>query len=274
MGRFSVYVRESLQRSNKWLPRWRQPRLDAPVVACCVYRARNAAFVERLIAQLPPGTDVRLHALDGVVAALAAPTVAQGPGYRMPLLAALLDSAPIPHDAWVLIFDDDAHFARRGRTRFLDVVRSAGFDIAQPAIDPGEPHSFSMTLTRLASVARRTHYVEVGPVVAFSPRARAAVLPFPAWARMGWGVDVEWVGHARRDGLSLGVVDATPIRHRGPVAAGYETGPEQQLYDAAIAGLGVTSLHDLVQWIRPRWPLWRRRPPWEASDRAASSPAT
>lgn len=180
----------------------------------------------------------------------------------MPLLMSLIDRAPLPDDGWLIIFDDDATFARRGRTRFLDVALAAGFDISQPAIDPGQPHSFSFMVARLFSIARRTRYVEIGPVVAFSPDAIMHVLPFPSDAKMGWGVDILWSVIAQRVGLSQGIVDAEPILHHGPVAAAYDTTVEGERFDEALKVAGLTSLDPLMKWTHPRWLLWRRTPPW------------
>lgn len=267
----TVSLRNRLQRLNKHLPRWGQPKSGAPIVACCVYRSRNSSYVQQFVAQLPPGTDVRLHALDKVSPALADHTRSEGQGKRMPLLTRLIDSAPIPDDAWLVIFDDDATFARTGKTRFLDVALRAGFDISQPSIEPGQPHSYSFTLTRFLSVARRTRYVEVGPVVAFSPRGRAHALPFPADAEMGWGVDVAWSIEAQRTGIGLGIVDAEPILHHGAIAAGYDTGDEGHRAMMALAAAGLESMDALVVPVGPRWPVWRRDPPWiVGSDVGAS----
>ncbi len=262
MARLLRPLREALQRANKRLPRFRQAVAGVPLVACCVYRSRNAAHVRTLIGQLPPGVDVRLHALDDVHDTLADRTLGQGRGARMPLLGSLVDAAPVPTDAWIVLFDDDAQFARRGTTRFFDVAVRAGFDIAQPAIDPGQPHSYSLTLVRFLSIARRSLMVEVGPVVAIAPTARDIVLPFPDWSTMGWGVDVQWADRARRAGLTLGIVDAEPVLHHGAIAAAYETSREAASFDRALRDAGISSIDELLKWPRPRWSLWRREPPW------------
>lgn len=86
-------------RTNHRIPRFPVPRLSVPVVAACVYRARNAKHVARMVQQLPDGADVRLHALADPVPALDSLTLSTGPGARMPLLQRLLDSAPVPDDA-------------------------------------------------------------------------------------------------------------------------------------------------------------------------------
>lgn len=235
--------------------------LGAPVVACCVYRSKNAEHVRAFVSQLPPGADVRLHALDAIVPALADRTMSDGAGMRMPLLENLIESVPLDRAAWLVLFDDDVEFARPGRSDFLDVAAKAGFDVAQPAIEPGQPHSHEMTLTRVFSLARRTRLVEVGPVVAFSPRARAALLPFPEWAEMGWGLDFTWAEIAGREGIAMGIVDVSPIRHWGAIAAEYDADREWALKETVLERSGPPDPR-LFTWVRPRWLPWRSTPPW------------
>ena len=69
-------------------------------------------------------------------------------------------------------------------------------------------------------IARRTRFVEIGPVTAIQRDAFELLLPLPE-LEMGWGLDAHWSAAAAAAGLPLGVVDATPIRHLRPVAAAY-----------------------------------------------------
>ena len=69
-------------------------------------------------------------------------------------------------------------------------------------------------------LARRTRFVEIGPVTALSAKAAAELLPFPD-LQMGWGLDARWSAIAAERGWPIGVIDATPIRHLRPVAASY-----------------------------------------------------
>ena len=77
-----------------------------------------------------------------------------------------------------------------------------------------------MTRRQPGLAARRTRFVEIGPVTAVHASAFATLLPFPA-LHMGWGLDAHWSAAAADAGLALGVVDATPVRHLRPVAASY-----------------------------------------------------
>lgn len=248
------------RRLNSVTPRWPVPRLEAPVVVCCVYRTKNAHHVKRMLSQLPQGADVRLHALEVATDELAAITLARGPGKRMPLLRSLIEAAPVPPDAWVMIVDDDADFARNGRSPFLDIAAAAGFDIAGAAIGVGQHHAFHHTRVAAVSVCRTVSMVEVGPVVALSPRAQRAVLPFPEDSGMGWGLDVRWAG---LDGLRLGYVDATPIRHHGLIAVSYAKDEELRRLHDELAAAGAGSLRELTHTLET-WRAWQRQPPWSA----------
>jgi hypothetical protein len=77
-----------------------------------------------------------------------------------------------------------------------------------------------VTRRRPRTLARRTRFVEIGPVTALHADAFPVLLPFPE-LEMGWGLDAHWSAAAAAAGLTLGVVDATPIRHLRPIAATY-----------------------------------------------------
>jgi hypothetical protein len=108
--------------------------------------------------------------------------------------------------------------------------------------------------------ARTTTFVEIGPVVLLSPRATAAVLPFPEDVRMGWGLDVYWSG--MRDTLRLGVVDATPMRHVGAVAADYGDCAERAIQERYLAQAGAKDVRELARVVGEPWRPWQATPPW------------
>jgi hypothetical protein len=70
-------------------------------------------------------------------------------------------------------------------------------------------------------VARRTRFVEMGPVTAIAAPAFDALLPFPD-VHMGWGLDAHWAAVAAEHDWALGIIDATPVRHTRPVGGGYD----------------------------------------------------
>lgn len=230
--------------------------------AYCVWRSANAQVVSAFIRTLPPNTAVHLHQLEpGPAGRLANLTRSRGPGLRMPLLGELIGGYPPRPDDHVLIFDDDVRFIGRGATRFPAIALAAGFDLSQPSHTPFSPSTFPVNQTRLLSIARETGFVEVGPVVLMSPAAWSRAIPFPDDMGMGWGLDVEWTMF-RSIGLRLGVVDATPIRHLGEVAAEYGSDAEREVLESRLRMVGANSIEELTHQLGRSWRPWRRKPPW------------
>lgn len=231
-----------------------------PSVVLCVYRARNARVVAALARQVRrSGGEVRLWALDTVVPALAAHTVGHGPGGRLDLADVLYESAPVPPDTYVVVADDDVRVLGYGR--FLRLMRRAAFDLAQPAHTRHLSHpSHAVTLRAPRSLARLTEFVEIGPLFAVAPSRRAEVLPFPAGLGMGWGLEADWYGLHRR-GARLGIVDAAPLRHLGPVAVSYAQDAERAQLAERLAANGLQGLHE-IHGTLATWRPWQRTPPW------------
>ncbi len=173
----------------------------------------------------------------------------------------LADAAPDPA-AWLVIFDDDVTFVHPHRSRIIDYAAEAHLDLAMPAHWPSSPHTFNHTVLRPASTVRRVRFVEVGPLLLVSPDARQSILPFPADAQMGWGLDVHWATLAARGKITLGVIDTTPVIHHGPVGAAYPRGGEEQVLNHYLREAGIGSAYELVGSLTPRWHAWQRTPPW------------
>lgn len=123
------------------------------------------------------------------------------------------------HD-WLLIVDDDVVLPHRFLDPFLFLCDRFHFTLAQPAHKHWSNAAWRVTRRRAGSVARRTRFVEIGPVTAIHARAFDTLLPFPG-LHMGWGLDAHWGAVAAEQGWSVGVVDATPVRHTRPVAGDY-----------------------------------------------------
>jgi GT2 family glycosyltransferase len=138
-------------------------------------------------------------------------------------LNAMLRANP-PTDAdWLLLVDDDVALPRGFLDLFLLAAERAGLQLAQPAHAFASHAAWPVTRRRPGLMARRTRFVEIGPVTALHSDAIAALLPFPD-LRMGWGLDAYWSAQAQSAGLSLGIVDVTPLRHLRPVASAYPRG--------------------------------------------------
>jgi hypothetical protein len=232
-------------------------------VLVCVYRARSEAILASLLAQVPPGTEIRLWALDEVLPRFAAQTVGTGPGLRWELLNTLLRHAPVPEDAWVVVSDDDVVFSKGDLGQLLAIADTAGFDLVQPA------HSLASIATHQFVVARpmvkacRVGFVEIGPLFAVSGTWRSMVIPFPEELGMGWGTEVLWHRLFER-GMQLGVVDQVRVVHNGKVAAEYSASEADRLSDQLLAEDGFNTVFDLMT-RHGRWWRWQRTPPWRST---------
>lgn len=175
-----------------------------------VTRPENLRTVARLRRELARSHhDVALH--------FAPP--APGAGKWTNINAALAD-APLGDANWLLLVDDDVILPRGFLDRFLTLAEGYGFELAQPAHAFASHAAWDVTRRRPGVLARRTRFVEIGPVTALSARAARELLPFPD-LRMGWGLDARWSAIAAERGWPIGIVDATPVRHLKPVAAAY-----------------------------------------------------
>ena len=144
-----------------------------------------------------------------------------GPGGRFTNLNALIGSRDPGAYDWIVVIDDDVELPRGFLDDFLAAADRAGLEIAQPAHRLRSHAAWPVTRRRPWATARRTTFVEIGPVTAFGPEAATTLLPFPD-LRMGWGLDAHWAAVARERGWAIGVVDATPVGHiLRPVAESY-----------------------------------------------------
>src|SRR5215211_3829361 len=175
-----------------------------------VTRPEHAAVTRAIEAELGRSRhDVRLQLAPGTA----------GLGKWANLRATL--AAHPPEDAdWLLLVDDDVALPRGFLDAFVFVAEHFGLRLAQPAHAFASHAAWPVTRRRPGAIARRTRFVEIGPVTAIHSDAFDVLLPFPQ-LEMGWGLDVQWSERAAAAGLPLGIVDVTPIRHLRPVAASY-----------------------------------------------------
>lgn len=122
---------------------------------------------------------------------------------------------------WVLVFDDDVSLPLHFLDRFIAVCEHFDLALAQPAQSLMSHAAWRVTRRQACSVARETHFVEIGPVTAFRSDVAAELIPFPP-LRYGWGLDLHWAAIARERGWRLGIVDALPVGHESaPVGSAY-----------------------------------------------------
>ena len=127
---------------------------------------------------------------------------AEGAGKWANLNAALLAHPPRGFD-WLLIIDDDVELPRDFLDVFISLAEHHGFRLAQPAHAFASHAAWEVTRRRPGLTARRTRFVEIGPVTAIRADAFDALLPFPD-LQMGWGLDAHWGALAAQRGWKVG----------------------------------------------------------------------
>jgi len=220
-----------------------------PATMLSVYRSRNCALVQRMVRDMH-GHHMGLWALDEITPELETHTMGSGPGGRFQLLNRLAVGVP-PHH-WLLVSDDDVVFKSGGLLTFLALADRLELDIVQPAHTVvGSTYSHTITGRRPFRLGRETTFVEIGPVVAFSPTARRHVVPFPEGG-MGWGTELSWYD-LQREGLRLGIIDATPLRHVSPVGTGYDFSAEGARLRRMFDERGLRDWGDVQRTVRSRY---------------------
>ena len=94
------------------------------------------------------------------------------------------------------------------------------FAICQPARTSNSYIDHPIVEQQQGVLARRTMFVEIGPVVSFHRSCYDLVLPFDLTSPMGWGYESVWSRQLAQRGQKMGIIDATPVDHslRKPVA--------------------------------------------------------
>jgi GT2 family glycosyltransferase len=180
-------------------------------------------------------------------------------------LNAALERDPAAGYDWLLLVDDDVVLPYGFLDAFLAACERLGFALAQPAHAHASHAAWRVTRRRPGVLARRTRFVEIGPVTAVHRDAFEALLPFPD-LQMGWGLDGHWAAVAQEHGWPVGIVDATPVRHTRPVAASYpreDAIAEAQEFLRDRAYVGREAAQETLA-------TWRRLPP-AAADRGGGA---
>jgi hypothetical protein len=199
-------------------PQIRGGASDRSVGIICIYRQRNEGNVRRLLEEYRQAT-VALWALDGTASSLSHATVGEGPGTRLALLNHLARLVTPCDD--LIVADDDVLLQGGVLERARLTALRYHFDAAQPAQSLWSHGSWHFVRQRIGIRARRTSFIEAGPLVILNRNAQIALLPFPENIDMGWGIEVGWSNAEREGKLSLGIIDSAPMLHLGTVAGEY-----------------------------------------------------
>jgi hypothetical protein len=198
------------------------------------------------MARMPASTTVRLWSLDGDVPAdLSAHTVGSGPGHRFALLNRLVAEVPAHSRRDGMVFvDDDIRFVVGDIPRLVATAARLSLDLYQPAHSAKSHANWAFVRRHALTCARRTDFVEQGPLIGLSARAQRSLLPFPEDLGMAWGVEVRWWSIAVRDRLVQGIVDAAVVEHLTGTAQEYDRGENElrlkdELRRGGLADLGL-----------------------------------
>lgn len=146
--------------------------------------------------------------------------VTNAPSPKFLLLNQILKAIELRDFEYVIVSDDDIQLPAGFMDRYLALVSRYNLAVAQPARthDSYIDHRFVEQLDGID--ARRTRFVEIGPLFSLHRSAFDYFLPFDEASPMGWGNDFVWPIMAEKHGLRMGIVDAVPVAHnfRKPVA--------------------------------------------------------
>lgn len=247
-----------------WHPASAPPirNLPVPLTVALVYRQCNAGVVQEILKPLmdDPLADLRLWALDYVDSSLEPYTVGSGPAAKFPLVTRLLDTRPVPAGNFVAVCDDDVVFVRGGWGELLRVLLDARFDLAQPAHERPKNFSHWMTVRRAASVARRTKFVEIGPIFVIGPSVVTEIRQDMRTASMGWGLEATWYRRAG-EGVRLGIIDVVTVDHLAYPGTAYDNAAAEAELAARLADAHVLNLRTL-RVVEQRWSSRDQAPPW------------
>jgi glycosyltransferase involved in cell wall biosynthesis len=181
-------------------------------IAAILDRSHDLTVRQRWVALGDGGPDPELERVTAL--AIAEPT----PKYS--LLNRLLADEDLGSYDFVLTTDDDIVLPDGFLDLFIGVQAGLGFDLAQPARTPNSHVDLPIVLQQRGVVARRTLFVEIGPLVSFGREIHDLVFPFDEANPMGWGFENVWSHLLRERGRAQGIIDGVPIDHsiRKPVA--------------------------------------------------------
>jgi glycosyltransferase involved in cell wall biosynthesis len=180
-------------------------------IASTIARSRDVDVRQRWVALGGEGANGELGSV--TTATITEPT----PKYS--LLNRLMADEDLSAYDYVVMTDDDVVLPEGFLDLFLGVQAGLGFDLAQPARTLNSYVDHPIVLRQLGLVARRTMFVEIGPLVSVGREIYDLVFPFDESNPMGWGFENVWSHLVRERGGSQGIVDAVPVDHsiRAPV---------------------------------------------------------
>lgn len=166
---------------------------------------------------------------------------------KFSLVNALLEDVNLDRFDWIIVVDDDVHLPDKWIDLYLQIQSICNFDVCQPARTAASFISHPFTTAQPGIDARRTAFVEIGPVFSIHKSAFDSLLPFNEEWPMGWGMESEWSDTCRLNGFRMGIIDAHPIGNTfRTTTATYDYESTEQKMRSMLATKGfppVESLH-------------------------------
>jgi glycosyltransferase involved in cell wall biosynthesis len=121
---------------------------------------------------------------------------------------------------YVILMDDDIVLPALFLDQFIALQERLDFVIAQPARTSNSYIDHPIVEQQRGVLARRTLFVEIGPVVSFHKSVFGIVFPFDLTSPMGWGYENVWAHRLEQARMKMGIIDVVPVDHslRKPVA--------------------------------------------------------
>ncbi|MFA6055766.1 MAG: glycosyltransferase [Thermodesulfovibrionales bacterium] len=141
------------------------------------------------------------------------------PQPKFVLLNRILAEEKLHRYDYVLFCDDDIRLSPGFLDMFLGLQDRYDFSLAQPARTRNSYIDHPIVEQFDGLKARRTRFIEIGPIVSVRKDAFPVILPFDESSHMGWGYDFVWPCLMEKMGMRMGIIDATPVEHsmRKPV---------------------------------------------------------
>jgi hypothetical protein len=221
----STWLRQKLQKHFKhWDVTNKKPNLGMhtspkKILIAGIYLADRENLAPHLCQRLGEST---CHQVDQVWAGVfgyhADPVVRQltrfvvdKPTNKFEILNRLLQNVDINSYDFLVISDDDIGLPAGFLDCYIALQENLGFVLAQPARAIHSLYDHKFTLRRPWLVARRTQFVEIGPIFSISKSALKLLTPFDVRPPMGWGLDLIWP-HIL-SGIPMGIIDAISVDH-------------------------------------------------------------
>ncbi|MCX5578957.1 hypothetical protein [Kaistia terrae] len=115
---------------------------------------------------------------------------------------------------WIVVTDDDVELAPGFLDDLISIADRADFALFQPARTRDSFIDHLITAQCDGVTARRTNFVEIGPIVCLRADAARLLIPFDQTTEMAWGLDYIWPVLIAEAGLKMGIVDGVAAAHR------------------------------------------------------------